>query len=136
MQENNKIFEKRDNGIYYIEYPETVTADLVIEETTAIIKDFIKTKGDSPKLMVLVDGSRVNVFEQAALNIAIGKMRTHLDARIAIIKMSENYKKAVIEFYKDTAPPPNVKHFDTAEEATKWLTDSSKDENRLIEISV
>lgn len=125
MLENEKCWYLDKEKIYRLKYPKELTLENTTQITSELIQDYIKNSHKLDHFLVLIDGSQVEKYEASAIIIAVAKVEEWFDGRVAVYNMSPYYKKTIDDFFATHEKLPNIKYFNTENEARNWLIEET-----------
>lgn len=110
------------DGLYHATLPRQVTVSNAVTMWAEIFNDYSEHFAGAGPLLVILDGSRVENYDEKAISIAsLHVIPNNTEALIAIHSRSPSYKKASDEFFHTHPMPENMRYFDDEATARHWL---------------
>ncbi len=123
------------DGLYHITLPKQITVANAVDIWAQIFNDYSEHFAGAGPLLVIVDGSKVESYDERALSISsLHVIPNNTEALIAIHSRSPQYRKISNDFFRTHPMPNNMRYFDDELSARAWLELVLEDYNKRIHL--
>jgi hypothetical protein len=110
------------DGLYHAMLPKQITVSNAVNMWAQIFNDYSEHFAGADPLLVIIDGSQVESYDEKAISIAsLHVIPNNTEALIAIHSRSSAYKTISNEFFKTHPMPENMRYFEDEASAHHWL---------------